>query len=285
MIGRFCFIRKITILFAITLGFNHVLMAQQLTSKTITDQVNSSIVVAKKINDTPIINPFIATYAVLHKGKKVGKGIRQLSYLDNGMVEYSYETDISWLIFSDKRKEVSKVRLKNDRVIPLFYEYTREGTGRDKHYVWEFDATNNLATDLKNDHSIKVDFSQPLQDTLSYHLQHRLTMIAHPEQRQFVYPVIKTSGKIKNYVYQYDGEEELMLPYGLIKTIRLKREVIEKKRITYAWFAPELNYLLVKLYQIKAGTEQFEAQLTHLTIRSDNDKEISAAEVKTNSPK
>ena len=55
-----------------------------------------------------------------------------------------------------------------------------------------------------------------------------------------------------------------MLPYGLIKTIRLKREVIEKKRITYAWFAPELNYLLVKLYQTKAGVEQFEAQLTAL---------------------
>jgi len=40
--------------------------------------------------------------------------------------------------------------------------------------------------------------------------------------------------------------------------------VVEKKRITYAWFAPELNYLLVKLYQTKAGVEQFEAQLSHL---------------------
>jgi len=52
-----------------------------------------------------------------------------------------------------------------------------------------------------------------------------------------------------------------MLPYGLVKTIRLKREIIEKERITYAWFSPELDYLLVKLYQIKAGAEQFEAQL------------------------
>ena len=73
--------------------------------------------------------------------------------------------------------------------------------------------------------------------------------------------MISTRGSIKNYEYQYDGEEELMLPYGLVKTIRLKREIVEKKRITYAWFAPELNYLLVKLYQVKAGAEQFEAQL------------------------
>ena len=53
-----------------------------------------------------------------------------------------------------------------------------------------------------------------------------------------------------------------MLPYGLVNTIRLKREGIEKHKGTYAWFAPELNYLLVKIQQIKSGVEQFEAQLT-----------------------
>ena len=67
-------------------------------------------------------------------------------------------------------------------------------------------------------------------------------------------------------MYQNDGEEELVLPYGLIKTVRFKREVLEKKRVTYAWFAPELDFLLVKLYQVKAGVEQFEAQLTTLTV-------------------
>ncbi len=78
--------------------------------------------------------------------------------------------------------------------------------------------------------------------------------------------MISTSGSIKNYVYQYDGEEEVMLPYGLVKAIRLKREVIKKKRITYAWFAPELNFLMVKLYQVKSGIEQFEAQLNSVEI-------------------
>ena len=240
-------------------------------TSTVAQQVNIENLEKKPVVTTVSkannpIKPFTATYSVLHKSKKVGKGTRKLTYQEDGTVEYSYETDISWLIFSDTRKETSIVTLKNNTVIPQKYEYIREGTGRDKHYVWEFNAQNNTATDLKNDRTVEVDFSQPLQDTLSYHLQHRLKMIAHPEQRQFVYPVIKTSGKVKNYVYQYDGEEELMLPYGLIKTIRLKREIIEKKRITYAWFAPELNYLLVKLYQVKAGAEQFEAQLTNLVI-------------------
>ena len=40
----------------------------------------------------------------------------------------------------------------------------------------------------------------------------------------------------------------------------------EKERVTYAWFAPELDYLLVKLYQMKGGTEQFEEQLSSLIV-------------------
>jgi len=215
---------------------------------------------------SPLIQAFTAKYAILHKSKKVGEGIRQLIYLDDNTLEYSYKSDISWLIFSDSRSETSTLKYNKDVLTPLKYEYKREGTGRDKHYLWQFDAKNNTATDTKKKRTLDIDFSHPLQDTLSYHLQHRLKMMEHPNQKQFVYPVIKTSGKIQNYVYQYDGEEELMLPYGLVKTIRLKREIIEKKRITYAWFAPELNCLLVKLYQVKGGTEQFEAQLTSLTV-------------------
>ena len=234
---------------------------QHQASKKSTVQNNT-----KPKGTTPYLKPFTAKYSILHKSKKVGEGTRKLIYLNDNTLEYSYKSDISWLIFSDTRTEISTLKFIKDKLIPVRYEYKREGTGRDKHYVWQFDADRNQATDLKKKRVISIDFSQPLQDTLSYHLQHRLKMMEHPEQKQFVYPVIKTSGKIQNYVYQYDGKEELMLPYGLVKTIRLKREVIEKKRITYAWFAPELDCLLVKLYQVKGGNEQFEAQLTSLTV-------------------
>tara|TARA_R110000803_G_scaffold190339_2_gene252878 strand:- start:14194 stop:15012 length:819 start_codon:yes stop_codon:yes gene_type:complete len=212
-----------------------------------------------------MIPPFNAKYTILHKSKAVGDATRKLSYLDNGLAQYSYHTNIEWLIFSDIRDETSIVKLEGNKVTPTSYEYKREGTGSDKFYKWSYDTANNTATDEKKQKTKSIDFPDNIQDSLSYHLQHRLNMISEPEQKQFVYPVIKSSGSIKNYVYQYDGEEEIMLPYGLVKTIRLKREVIEKKRVTYAWFAPELDYLLVKLHQIKGGVEQFEAQLNSVT--------------------
>jgi hypothetical protein len=213
-----------------------------------------------------VIKPFTAEYTILRKSKPVGTGIRKLSYLDDHQVKYSYTTNIEWLIFNDVRSETSVFDLNHNQVVPKNYLFTREGTGKDKHYEWQYDIDNNVATDVKNSKNIAIDFPTHIQDSLSYHLQQRLDLIKKPKQKHFVYPVIRNSGAIKNYVYQYDGEEELLLPYGLVKAIRLKREVIEKKRITYVWFAPELNYLLVKLYQVKGGVQQFEAQLSTLDV-------------------
>ncbi len=207
------------------------------------------------------IPPYSANYMLLHKGEAVGSGIRTLSYLDNDRARYHYKTKIKWLVFSDKRSETSTVLLQNDQVIPQHYVYHRKGTGKDKSYEWSYNLNEHSATNIKKNKQISLSATEGLQDKLSYHLQHRLNLINNSTQKRFVYPVINKSGSIKNYDYQYDGHEELMLPYGLIKTIRLKREITEKKRVTYAWFAPELNYLLVKLYQVKSGAEQFEAQL------------------------
>ena len=215
-----------------------------------------------------VIPAFSAKYVILNNDKSVGEATRKLSYLDNGLAKYSYHTNIEWLIFSDARDETSIVKLEGNKVIPQSFEYVREGTGSDKHYKWRFDVENNLAINEIKNRKKNVEYPENIQDPLSYHLQHRLNLIDNAKQEHFVYPVIKTSGTIKNYVYQYDGEEELMLPYGLVKTIRLKREVVEKKRVTYAWFAPELNYLLVKLNQTKGDVEQFEAQLK--SVANDN---------------
>lgn len=219
-------------------------------------------------NNNVMVPAFNAKYTIFHNSKPVGEATRQLQYLEDGLTQYSYHTNLEWLIFSDTRQETSILAIDKGHISPTSYEFSREGTGSDKHYKWSYDLANNTATNELKQKSKTIDFPDNIQDKLSYHLQHRFNMIANPQQKHFVYPVISTSGKIKNYVYQYDGEEELMLPYGLVNTIRLKREVVEKKRITYAWFAPELNYLLVKLYQTKAGAEQFEAQLNTL-----NDKQ------------
>lgn len=215
------------------------------------------------------IAPFTAEYNIIHKGSPVGTAVRELNYLADGKIHYSYNTEIEWLIFSDHRKESSVLSFNNNHVIPNHYLFERSGTGKDKRSEWKFIPEKNQAFVMEedeDDHQIELDFSTQIQDKLSYHLQQRLDLIENPKQKHFVFEVIQSSGRTKNYVYEFDAEEELMLPYGSIKTIRLKREVVEKQRITYAWFAPELNYLLVRLNQIKGDVNQFEAQLDKYSL-------------------
>lgn len=207
------------------------------------------------------VKQFIAEYTIFYKSSSVGKGVRQLERLSDDTFRYSYQTDLKWLFFSDMRYEESIVTLNNARVIPINYKFKREGTGKDKNYEWRYDLANNKATDIMKNIALSIEFPDNIQDSLSYHLQHRINLINNPTKKHFTYPVIKSSGKIKNYTYQYDGEETIELPYGLVKTIKIKMETPEKKRITYAWFAPQLNFLLVKLSQIESGSKQFEAQL------------------------
>ncbi len=220
---------------------------------------------AIKTDSTVKIPAFVAKYNILHKSDPIGSATRELIYLNDDKLSYRYQAKSQWLFLSDERDETSIITLDNDKVLPQNYRYKRKGTGRDKHYHWRYDQPNNLAINLEKDIKLAIDFKQPIQDKLSYHLQHRLNLINQPEQKTFTYPVISTSGKIKDYTYEYDGEETLHLPYGAIRTLKYKREQIEKKRITYAWFAPELDYLLVQLYQVKAGKKQFEVQLTTYT--------------------
>jgi len=53
----------------------------------------------------------------------------------------------------------------------------------------------------------------------------------------------------------------LSLPYGNLKTVKVKLIRDSKKRETFAWFAPSLNYTLVRLQQFKEGEEQGDIKL------------------------
>lgn len=230
------------------------------------DSENKPKVTNESSENKIVIPDFNAEYTVLRKSDPVGTAVRNLSHQKDGSIKYFYKTYVEWLIFSQTRSETSILNIDNNKVTPLHYTNSREGTGKDKYYQWSYDHANSKATDIKNKRDHSVDFSNNLQDKLSYHLQHRLNLIKDATQSKYTYSVINTSGSIKDYTYEYDGEEQLILPYGLVKTIRFKREILAKERITYAWFAPELDYLLVKLYQIKGGNEQFEAQLSKYEI-------------------
>ena len=251
----------------------------KLFTKTIL-YVVSAFALTAHAESTPVVNTiddFTAKYNIVHGGDIKGKAVRKLKTRDNGDIEFSYRTDIEWMIFSDHRNEETVNQVVDGVVIPKLYISSREGTGSDKYYGWSYDYAKKTATNLKKKKPKpqEVEWPEGLQSKLSFHLQSRFNLINN--RKNFNFEVISTNGKIKNYNFEYIGKEDLMLPYGNIEAIKLKRKKPDSKQVTYVWFAPSLNYLMVKLYLYESDFKQFHAEL--VSVSDDTIK----TEVKTES--
>ena len=78
---------------------------------------------------------------------------------------------------------------------------------------------------------------------------------------EFSFDVVTRHGDPRSYQYKVIGEELLSLPVGQLKAIRIERVGKNLDKQVVAWVAPELDYLLVKLWQAEDKVEQFDVQL------------------------
>ena len=53
---------------------------------------------------------------------------------------------------------------------------------------------------------------------------------------------------------------------GNVEAIKVKRLYDNDKRQALAWFAPEMDYMLVRMWKGEKGVEQFEVQLNSFTV-------------------
>ena len=75
------------------------------------------------------------------------------------------------------------------------------------------------------------------------------------------YDFVNYRGELRTYGVEVVAKESLSLPYGEFDTVKVKLIRDSKTRETFAWFAPSLNYTLVRLQQFKDGEEQGDIKL------------------------
>ncbi|WP_333797490.1 DUF3108 domain-containing protein [Rheinheimera sp.] len=227
-----------------------------------TFSANSQAVVMEEqvssASDKAALQPFEAKYLIYRSGKQHGEASRYLQ-TDGQSYELGYHSKISWLIFSDERNERSRFYLQDGRIKPTQYLMKRSGTGPSRHYELNLDwAGKSLKVD-KNQKLKKVNWNDNWLDLLSFHSQIVLDLKAG--KTDFVYDVLNRHGETRNYKYKVATEEWLSLPFGKIKAIRIERYGQSPDKQVYAWVAPELDYLLVRLWQSEDNVEQFDVQL------------------------
>jgi hypothetical protein len=149
--------------------------------------------------------------------------------------------------------EVSQFKwnTKEHFAIPMQYTYKRTGLGKNRDQGLNFDWTKNEVTSLQNDTRMELDASKKIQDSLSYQLQLRQDLMAG--KKNFSY-LITNGKKNKEYKFEIVGEEVLDTPLGKVTAVKIRRVQTNDERETYAWFAKDFQYLLVRLQQEENGS-------------------------------
>ncbi len=215
------------------------------------------------------IKPFIAKYKLYRSGKEHGTAERELFAL-NSLYRLRYESSIEWMIFSDERFESSEFKVENNQVKPLSYKMQRKGTGPDRTYSVTFDRENKKIIGPKKRRNKRRKKEVPgaqkwdenWLDPISY--QQQLNIDLRLGKKDFKYAFINRKGAEHEYVFKLTGEETLMLPYGEVKALKVERVYEDSDRQTIAWYAPELDYALVRIWKGKSGVEQFDIHLSEL---------------------
>jgi len=208
---------------------------------------------AKDIVELP--SPFVAHYEAYRHDRNIGSAELSLKPTSGDRYELKYYSKVSRFFLSDKRYETTTFSFIDGKITPITYNFKRRGTGPNKSLSAKFDAKtqtiilrdqDNLKWDGEFDNQLfRVDISRQLAQ----------------EKTHFEYKFLNYRGQKRIYKIEVLEEEILTLPYGNIEAIKVRVNRDSSKRQTYAWFAPTLDYVLVRLQQFKNDEEQGDIRL------------------------
>ncbi|MFD2633157.1 DUF3108 domain-containing protein [Idiomarina piscisalsi] len=217
------------------------------------------------INDT--MKPYEANYVITRGDSEYGEGYRYLEVSPDDEWQLRTKSDISWFILSDTReaRSVFIVDDENNRLEPREFIYMRTGTGSDKSFHGEFRADDKKVRNVDTGRMLDINWENALFDEANVIEQLRIDVAGGAEQ--FKYRVVNEKGEEDEYRFRVMAESQVLsLPYGEVEAIKVGRVRDNNRRQTFFWFAPELNYVMVKMQQFKEGDEQATMSLRSLDM-------------------
>ncbi|WP_339806696.1 DUF3108 domain-containing protein [uncultured Marinobacter sp.] len=209
--------------------------------------------------------PMRASYsASIDKGISInGSAVRSLQQQDDGSWIYRFDVDS----FLADIKESVTFRWEDGQVIPQRYRYTLEGFAiRNRSRVLEFNWPSEAISGSFDGNTFSLDTEPEALDPLGFQLQ--LSQDLKAGKTDMRYAVVDKGG------YDYDrfaviGEEVVDSKVGSVNTVKVEKVRGEgSKRETLMWFAPELDYLLIRLVQTEPDGTRYEVNIESADIKS-----------------
>lgn len=193
--------------------------------------------------DSGAIKAFQATYTVVSEGSVSMKGESIRSLSQNEQQQWLLQSQASALFASIK--ESSLFSVDQNQITPHQYTYNRKVLGKTRKANLSFDWQSQTVTNDVENKPWTMEIQPGVLDKLSYQLQLQADVAAG--KKEFTYAVAD-GGHLKTYNFAVAGEETIETPAGNFKSIRVERVYKDNKdRQTLIWFAPALDFQLVKL--------------------------------------
>lgn len=196
------------------------------------------------------LQPYTASYSIKKHGATIALLSYQVKAQDSGwhITTHAKPKGLAALLTNQTADEESQLAVKQNQLLPLTYARTHSKEGEKRNIKINYDWTKKQADYAEGTENHTLTLQEPTYDSLSLQLAMMQDLSTGPDSLQ--YHVID-DGKIEVQKYDRVAEEQLRINGKSMQTISLQRQYGNKE--TRMWFAPELNYLLVKMQKYRKG--------------------------------
>jgi hypothetical protein len=215
--------------------------------------------------DAPLLQPYVATYAVSYRGIEAGTITMQLSR-DPSSNRYTFETRanpsvLARLVIGRDAIERTIVEPTEDGIRPVKW-YLEDGkNGKDGDGDLTFDWSANKVTGEYEGKPVELPTQPGLQDRLSIQLAVSASLVQGREPASIV---MVNGDKTREYTYTRGANAQLDTKLGKQETIVYESTRPGSNRVSRVWHAPNLEYLPVRAEQVRKGKVETVMQLVSL---------------------
>lgn len=207
--------------------------------------------------------PMTARYtASIDKGVSIdGEATASLTRQSGNRWQYRFDVDS----FIADIRESARFRWNGQTVSPDTYRYSLEGWMiSDRHRSMTFNWADDRVKGQYEGTRVDLPLTRDALGPITYQLQLRQDLKKGLETMRYQ---VVGDGRMDDDRFAVQGEEVLDSRLGPLNTIKVEKvRAPEKKRETYLWFAPEWDYMLVRLVQVSKDGTRYEVHLTDATV-------------------
>ncbi len=211
------------------------------------------LTLAMNASASDTLAPFVAVYDLSQGSIAFGTMERRFELKADGSYSFLSRMKTSGvlaLMRSDKITESSSGQLRDGRFVPASYSYTN--SHGDKHFALRFDYPSGQVSRSDEAHGWRVAMPEAVLDKLVYQMQMMVDLSAQPTTLRYN---IADKNKLKDYLFNNRGREDIKTDAGHYQTVRLERSASGDERRTVVWCAEALNWLPIKVeYREKDGS-------------------------------